>query len=89
MDVADFLKAVFSLHRLRKTQIVVIPSEARNLSWFKTQEKRDSSARSVPRNDNGLSFSGFCSVEGIRGLRQTSRFFQGGFELLPIFHHLF
>jgi hypothetical protein len=36
----------------------VIPSEARNLSWFKPQEKRDSSARSVPRNDNFLSFLG-------------------------------
>jgi hypothetical protein len=29
----------------------VIPSEARNLSWIETQEKRDSSARSAPRND--------------------------------------
>jgi hypothetical protein len=34
----------------------VIPSEARNLSLFKTQEKRDSSARSVPRNDIVLNF---------------------------------
>jgi len=32
----------------------VIPSEARNPSLFKTQEKRDSSANSVPRNDNIL-----------------------------------
>jgi hypothetical protein len=34
----------------------VIPSEARNLSLIETQEKRDSSARSVPRNDKMLSF---------------------------------
>jgi hypothetical protein len=32
--------------------------EARNLSLFKPQEKRDSSARSVPRNDNFLSLLG-------------------------------
>jgi hypothetical protein len=29
----------------------VIPSEARNLSLIETREKRDSSARSAPRND--------------------------------------
>jgi hypothetical protein len=34
------------------------PSKARNLSLFKPQKKRDSSARSVPRNDNLLSFLG-------------------------------
>jgi hypothetical protein len=40
----------------------VIPSEARNLSLIKTQEKRDSSARSAPRNDKIVSFSAFRSV---------------------------
>src|SRR6266852_4370274 len=30
---------------------LVIPSEARNLFLIETQEKRDSSARSAPRND--------------------------------------
>jgi hypothetical protein len=34
-----------------KVVYFVIPSEARNLSWIETQEKRDSSARSAPRND--------------------------------------
>jgi hypothetical protein len=34
----------------------VNPSEARNLLLFKTQEKRDSPARSVPRNDSVLYF---------------------------------
>jgi hypothetical protein len=44
-----------------KVHTVVIPNEVRNLSGFETQEKRDSSARSVPRNDNVLSFSASCS----------------------------
>jgi len=34
----------------------VNPGQATNLPLFKTQEKRDSSARSVPRNDNVLNF---------------------------------
>jgi hypothetical protein len=43
-----------------KVVYFVIPSEARNLSLIETQEKRDSSARSVPRNDKILSFSATC-----------------------------
>jgi hypothetical protein len=35
----------------------VIPSEARNLSLMESKEKRDSSARSAPRNDKIVSFS--------------------------------
>jgi hypothetical protein len=35
----------------------VIPSEARNLSAIESQEKRDSSARSVPRNESVLRVS--------------------------------
>jgi hypothetical protein len=45
-----------------KVVYFVIPSEARNLSLIKTQEKRDSSARSVPRNDKSLSFSAVCEA---------------------------
>jgi hypothetical protein len=41
----------------KKVIYVVIPSEARNLSSIETQGKRDSSARSVPRNDKLLGFS--------------------------------
>src|SRR4029077_20660975 len=40
-----------------KAVYFVIPSEARNLSSIETQGKRDSSARSVPRNDKLLGFS--------------------------------
>ena len=40
-----------------KVSLVVIPNEVRNPSVLETQEKRDSSARSVPRNDTFLSFS--------------------------------
>ena len=36
---------------------VVMPSEARNLSSIGIRERRDFSARSVPRNEGGLSFS--------------------------------
>jgi hypothetical protein len=43
-----------------KVVYFVIPSEARNLSLMKAQEKRDSSARGVPRNDKSLSFSAAC-----------------------------
>jgi hypothetical protein len=39
-----------------KVPLTVIPNEARNLSVFETQEKRDSSARSAPRNDNVIEF---------------------------------
>jgi hypothetical protein len=35
----------------------VIRSETRNLSSMEGQRKRDSSARSVPRNDKSVSFS--------------------------------
>jgi hypothetical protein len=38
----------------------VIPGEVRNLSLVLTQEKRDSSARSAPRNDKNMSFSSIC-----------------------------
>jgi hypothetical protein len=34
----------------------VIPSEARNLSLMESKEKRDSSARSAPRNDKIVRF---------------------------------
>jgi hypothetical protein len=34
-----------------KVPLIVIPNEVRNLSVLETQEKRDSSARSVPRHD--------------------------------------
>jgi hypothetical protein len=34
----------------------VNPGQAKNLLLFKTQEKRDFSARSVPRNANVLNF---------------------------------
>jgi hypothetical protein len=40
-----------------KEAYFVIPSEARNLSLIEAQKKRDSSARSVPRNDKLFSFS--------------------------------
>ena len=46
-----------------KVDYGVIPSEARNPSLFITQEKRDSSANSVPRNDNILSFSAACKAD--------------------------
>jgi hypothetical protein len=46
-----------ALQAAEKIVYFVIPSEARNLSLLESQEKRDSSARSAPRNDNNLSFS--------------------------------
>jgi len=45
----------------------VIPSEARNLSSIETQTKRDSSARSVPRNDKIVSLSADCEARGSNG----------------------
>jgi tetratricopeptide (TPR) repeat protein len=41
----------------------VIPCEARNLSSIASQRKRDSSARSVPRNDKLFSFSATCRAQ--------------------------
>jgi len=49
------LDAPISSNR-EKVAYGVIPSEARNLLLFKTQGKRDFSARSVPRNANVLNF---------------------------------
>jgi hypothetical protein len=40
----------------KKLAYGVNPGQARNLLLFKTQEKRDSSARTVPGNDNVLNF---------------------------------
>jgi hypothetical protein len=42
-----------------------IPSEARNLSVLECQRKRDSSARSAPRNDKIFSFSASCLACGV------------------------
>jgi hypothetical protein len=53
-----------------KVGYFVIPSEARNLSWIGTQQKRDSSARSAPRNDKIVQFSACCSPGATRR-RQT------------------
>jgi glutamate 5-kinase len=46
-----------STQSAKKISHDVIPSEARNPSSIEIQEKRDSSARSVPRNDDILSLS--------------------------------
>src|ERR1700675_383112 len=51
-----------------KVALIVIPNEVRNLSGFECQEKRDSSARSVPRHDNVLSFSASCGVYATRSM---------------------
>jgi hypothetical protein len=45
---------------VEKVPLIVIPNEVRNLSVHETQEKRDSSARGVPRNDSVSSFSATC-----------------------------
>src|ERR1700687_727111 len=52
-----------ALQAAEKVALIVIPNEVRNLSLFESREERDSSARSVPRNDNVLSFSANFSVE--------------------------
>jgi hypothetical protein len=46
----------------------VIPSEARNLSSIETRVKRDSSARSVPQNDNNFSLSQAVKIALFREL---------------------
>jgi hypothetical protein len=40
----------------------IIPSEVRDPSLVQIQERRDSSAPSVPRNDGELRFSGNCKA---------------------------
>ena len=45
-----------------KVSEVVIPSEARNLSPLQIQEKRDSSANKMPRNDKIVGFSAACEA---------------------------
>jgi hypothetical protein len=49
---------------VEKVVYLVIPSEARNLSCILPQEKRDCSARSVPRNDKSFSFFATYLVDG-------------------------
>jgi hypothetical protein len=46
----------------KKVIYFVIPNEVRNLSFVETQEKRDSSARSAPRNDKNFRFSMACEA---------------------------
>ena len=54
---AEIVALQSAVQRLGQKQINgVIPSQARNLSSIETQEMRDSSARSVPRNDDVLRF---------------------------------
>jgi hypothetical protein len=45
-----------------KVAFSVIPSEARNPSSIETQEKRDSSAKNMPGNDDVMSFSATCEA---------------------------
>jgi hypothetical protein len=59
------------LNRSRKRVIYfVIPNEVRNLSLVQTGEKRDSSARSAPRNDKNLSFSASCEAAATKNQLQ-------------------
>jgi len=55
-------KAPAAKEAAEKFLFSVIPSEARNPSSIETQEKRDSSARSMPRNDGVSSFSATCKA---------------------------
>jgi hypothetical protein len=56
-----------ALQAAEKVVYFVISSEARNLSLLESQEKRDSSARSAPRNDKNVSFSAACLAAGRTG----------------------
>jgi uncharacterized protein (TIGR02246 family) len=56
----ESIRTTAALPAAGKVPLIVIPNEVRNLSVLKTQEKRDSSARSVPRNDTIMRFSAGC-----------------------------
>jgi molybdate transport system substrate-binding protein len=58
--LAGLLWTASPLQAAEKVLFAVIPNEVRNLSLSTAQEKRDSSARSVPRNDNVECFSASC-----------------------------
>jgi molybdate transport system substrate-binding protein len=60
--LAGLLWIVPSLQPAAHVPFVVIPSEARNPSLPPPGERRDSSARSVPRNDDLTCFSASCSI---------------------------
>ena len=49
---ASGIPASIWLNQVGKTLLVVIPNEVRNRSAVLAKRKRDSSARSAPRNDN-------------------------------------
>ena len=44
----------------QRSHFVVIPNEVKNLSQSDAREKRDSSARGVPRNDGGMCYLELC-----------------------------
>src|SRR5260370_25773081 len=56
----EFVRAIAPLQVAGKIPLIVIPNEARNPSFLKSQEKRDSPIRSVPRNDAFLLFCANC-----------------------------
>jgi molybdate transport system substrate-binding protein len=62
--LAGLLWTAPPLQAAKKVLFAVIPNEVRNLSLSKTQEKRDSSARNVPRNDIVICFFASCLADG-------------------------
>jgi hypothetical protein len=65
-----------ALQTAEKAVYFVIPSEARNLSSIETQRKRDSSARSVPRNDKIMSFTATCLAAGLFEIELSQKFIE-------------
>jgi molybdate transport system substrate-binding protein len=65
--LAGLFCAVPSFQAVGTVPPVVIPNEVRSPSLPSAAEKRDSSARSVPRNDGVMCFSARCSIEDEHG----------------------
>src|SRR4029077_20851489 len=67
---------LYRINRLRKKWIILSFRAKRGISpGFKSKRMRDSSARSVPRNDKNLSFSAACQT--------VRRDIRGGIQFFP------
>jgi len=73
--LAGLLWTISPLQAAGRVPCVVIPNDVRNPSASNGENKRDSSARSMPRNDNVCS-SPNCSIDGLQRFRFATQIIQ-------------
>src|SRR6202790_970924 len=74
--LAGLLWTISPLQAAGRVPCVVIPNDVRNPSASNGENKRDPSARSMPRNDNVICSSPNCSIDGLQRLGFATQIIQ-------------